>query len=158
MALLERVVVPVADEQDSRATAAAVSQHVHEVQSVVAVHVVEKGGGAVDKTPVEKRRADAAELLSVVESRLDDEVAVETRVVFGTDVAETVVETALDVEATAIAFRSRGGSRLVRFLSGDTAARLVNDPELPVVSLDAGNAVGSTPRHRARDGDAEVGG
>ncbi len=149
MTLLERVVVPVADEQDSRATAAAVSRQLDGVESVVAVHVVEKGGGAVDKAPVEQRRADAAAFLSVVESRLDDRVTVETRVAFGTDVAETVVETALDAEATAIAFRPRGGSRLVRFLSGDTAARLVTDPELPVVSLGAGNAVGSAPRHPA---------
>jgi nucleotide-binding universal stress UspA family protein len=158
MTLLERVVVPVADEQDSRATAAAVSRHVDEVQSVVAVHVVEKGGGAVDKAPVGKRRADAAAFLSVVESRLDDRVAVETRLAFGTDVAETVVETALDAEATAIVFRPRGGSRLVRFLSGDTAARLVTDPELPVVSLGAENAGGSAVDPRTPDGDTEVSG
>jgi nucleotide-binding universal stress UspA family protein len=156
MTLLERVVVPVADEQDSRATAAAVSRHLDGVESVVAVHVVEKGGGAVDKAPVEKRRADAAEFLSIVESRLDDGVAVETRVAFGTDVAETVVETALNAEATAIAFRPRGGSRLIRFLSGDTAARLVTDPELPVVTLGAGNAGGSAVDPRAREVDTEV--
>jgi len=158
MALLERVVVPVADAGDAAATATALSPHLEDVRRVTVVHVVEKGGGAVDKAPMEKRLADASAFLSTVESRLDDEVAVETRVEFGTDVAETVVETAHDADATAIAFRPRGGSRLLRLLSGDTAARLVTDPELPVVSLHAGDGRRPDPGGRTRGNDAEVGG
>jgi nucleotide-binding universal stress UspA family protein len=157
MSLLERVVVTVADERDAVATATALSRHLDEVQSVVAVHVIEKGGGVADKAPMAKRRADAAEILATFESRLTDAVAVETRVAFGTNVADTVVETALDADATAIAFCPRGGNRLLRFLSGDTAARLVTAPVLPVVSLTAGSdALSSEPR--TRDSDTEVSG
>jgi nucleotide-binding universal stress UspA family protein len=158
MSLLERVVVPVANETDSVATATALSRYLDDVQSVVAVHVIEKGGGVADKAPMEKRQTDAAEILSVVESRLGDAVTVETRVAFGTNVADTIVETALDADATAIAFCPRGGSRLARFLSGDTAARLVTAPTLPVVSLTGERGSGSPPEDRARDGDTEISG
>jgi nucleotide-binding universal stress UspA family protein len=158
MALLERVVVPVADEEDVISTTAALSPYLGGIQHIIVVHVIEKGGGAVDKAPMEKRRADASAFLSTVESRLDDEVTVETRIEFGTGIAETIVETALDASATAIAFRPRGGSRLVRFLSGDTAARLVADPELPVVSLHTASRDVASPTGQTRENDSEVSG
>jgi nucleotide-binding universal stress UspA family protein len=150
MGLLERVVVPVADGRDAAATATALSQCLDEVRHVTVLHVVEKGGGVVDKAPMERRLTDATGFLSTVESGLGDEVTVETRVEFGTDVAETIVETALDAGATAIAFRPRGGSRLVRLLSGDTAIRLVTDAELPVVSLHPADGTRSSPERPPR--------
>lgn len=137
MTLLDRIVVPVAGERDAAATATALTPYLESIQHVTAVHVIEKGGGVVDKAPMEKRRADAKAYLSAVESRLGDEVELETRIVFGTDVAETIVETALEVDATAIAFHPRGSNRLIRFLSGDTAARLVGDSRIPIVSIHA---------------------
>jgi nucleotide-binding universal stress UspA family protein len=135
MVVLRHVVVPVAGEADVGATAAALVPYVDRIDRVTAVHVIETRPGAVDKAPVEKRRADAAAFLAAFESRLDGRVPVDTRVAFGDDVATAVVETALDVEATAVAFRSRGSGRLVRLLSGDTTTRLVTDPEVPVISL-----------------------
>lgn len=158
MALLERVVVPVASETDALATASALSPHVDGMEHLTVVHVIEKGGGVIDKAPMEKRRADAIEFLSRVESRLGDEVPVETRIEFGTSVAETTIETALETGATAIAFRPRGGNRLVRWLSGDTAVRLVTDSEIPVVSIRTGEITPSSPTPRRRADDTEVGG
>lgn len=155
MTLLERVVVSVADERDAVATASAVASHLAGVRHVTAVHVVEKGGGVADKAPMEKRTTDASRFLSLFASRLD-EVAVETRIEFGTDVADTIVETALEVDATAIVFRPRGGNRLVRLLSGDTAVRLVTDSELPVVSLGATGGDRSSPDSPVRDDATEV--
>jgi nucleotide-binding universal stress UspA family protein len=152
MPLLDHPVVPVADRTDAVATATALSRHLDGIRRVTAVHVVEKGGGAIDKAPMARRVADANAFLSTVESRLADEVPVETRVEFGTDVADTVVATGLDVGATAIAFRPRGGNRLVRFLSGDTASRLLNGSELPIVSL----PVESDTRPEAGDDDPGV--
>jgi nucleotide-binding universal stress UspA family protein len=158
MALLERVVVPVADEADAVATAAALSPYSDEIQRVIVIHVIEKAGGAVDKAPVEKRRADAKNFLSTIESRLDDEVAVETRIEYGTTIAETVVEAAIDADASAIAFHPRGGNRLVRFLSGDTAIRLVTESELPVVSITRQSRERTPSNRRTRADRAEVDG
>jgi nucleotide-binding universal stress UspA family protein len=136
VSLLGHLLVPVADDGDAGATADALNPHLDVVGRVTLVHVLQKGGGVADKAPVAKRRADAKAFLSVVESRLGDEaVTIGRRVEFGTNVADTIVETATDVDATAIAFHPRGGNRLVRWLSGDTAVRLVSAPEFPVLSL-----------------------
>lgn len=135
MSLLRRVLVPIASEADARATAAALRPHLDGIERVVAVHVVEKGGGTIDKAPLEKRQADAEEYLAAVEDELGDAVTVETRVAYGTDVVEAIFDVAAGVDATAVAFRPRGGSRLARLLSGDTTARLATDPTVPTVSL-----------------------
>ncbi|WP_225333320.1 universal stress protein [Halomicrobium urmianum] len=135
MTLLDHVLVPVASEADAEATVAALAPHLDEVSRVTAVHVIEKGGGAIDKAPLEKRREDAAEYLAVVEVRLGADVAVDTRTDYGTDVVVTLFEAAEDVGATALVFRPRSGSRIVRLLTGDTATRLTTDPAVPVVSL-----------------------
>ncbi|EMA42430.1 UspA domain protein [Halococcus saccharolyticus DSM 5350] len=63
---------------------------------------------------------------------------------YGTDVAETVFKVADDVDASAIAFTPREGSRWLKLLSGDTANALISESERPVVVL---------PDHVA-DGDA----
>ncbi|MFW5918131.1 MAG: universal stress protein [Haloferacaceae archaeon] len=135
MSMLDHVVVPVASEDDAETTCAALEPYLDEIERVTAIHVIEKAGGAVDKAPIGKRREDAAEYLALVEARIGDSVALDTRTAFGTDVVETIFREAIEVDATAIAFAPRGGSRLVRLLSGDTATRLVTDPDLPVVSL-----------------------
>ena len=154
MALFDHLLVPVADDDDATTTANALVPHLGDVERVTVVHVVEKGGGVVDKAPLEKRRADGRQFLATLESALATAaptVPVETHVTFGTDVADTIVETAADVGATAVAFRPRGGSRLARLLSGDTATRLVSDPEVTVVALGTPGRPDGTP-----DADTEA--
>ncbi|WP_135821889.1 universal stress protein [Halostella litorea] len=135
MNALAHLVVPVASEADARATGAALRPYLDGVERVTAIHVIEKAGGAVDKAPLAKRREDAAEFLAVVESEIGDAVAVDTRTAFDTDVVDAVFAAAADAGATAVAFRPRGGSRIVRLLTGDTATGLVTDPEIPVIAL-----------------------
>lgn len=135
MTFVDHLVVPVASEADARATCAALRPYLDGVERVTAVHVVEKAGGAVDKAPLEKRREDAAEFLAVVESELGDAVAVDTQTAFDTDVVDAIFAAAADAGATAVAFRPRGGSRIVRLLTGDTATGLVTEPRMPVISL-----------------------
>jgi len=135
MVILQHVVVPVANEPDVDTTAAALSPYLDDIDRVTLVHVIETRPGAVNKAPTEKRRTDAHEFLSALESQLRGRVIVKTRIVFGPRVAETIIETALEVGATAIAFRSRGSSRLARLLTGNTTVRLVTDPDVPVLSL-----------------------
>jgi nucleotide-binding universal stress UspA family protein len=135
MVILDHVLVPIATESDARATSSALRPYLEEVERVTAVHVVEKAGGAPDKAPLEKRQSDAAEFLAVVESELASDVAFDARIDYGTDVVTTLFDAAEDAGATVIAFRPRGGSRLVRLLAGDTASKLVTDPALPVLAL-----------------------
>ncbi|SEO39442.1 hypothetical protein SAMN04487948_102215 [Halogranum amylolyticum] len=135
MSLLEHVLIPVASESDATATCDALRPYLGEIERVTAVHVIEKGGGMVDKAPLEKRRSDAEAFLATVERELGESVVLDTRTAYGTDLVETIFDQAGEVGATAVAFRPRSGSRIVRFLAGDTAAKLVTEPEVPVVSL-----------------------
>lgn len=135
MAVLDHVVVPVASGKDAEATARSLKQFLDDIHHVTAVHVIEKGGGSIDKAPMEKRREDATEFLKRFESELGEGVPVDTRIEYGTDIVETILETAVDAGGTSIAFRPRGGSRIVRVLTGDTTNQLVTDPAMPVLSI-----------------------
>jgi len=131
--LFDRVLLPVADPEDARATCEALAGR--EVGRVRAIHVIEKGGGAPDKASVEQREEYAGEVFEVVERTLPDEFDVETEVVFGTDVAEAVFEAADDFNATSIVITPRSGNRWVRLLTGDVALALVTETDRPVVVL-----------------------
>ncbi|WP_336135125.1 universal stress protein [Natronomonas amylolytica] len=135
MSIMDRIVVPVATPEDAQETCRALEPHLDEVGVVVAVHVIEKAGGAIDKAPLEKRQEDAEEILGVVENRLGDDVAVSTRVVYDTDAVDGIFEAAEDADATSIVFVAREGGRFIRLLSGDTAARIVSEAPIPVVAL-----------------------
>jgi nucleotide-binding universal stress UspA family protein len=138
MSILQRIVVPVVTPEDAQETCEAVQPHLDEVGTVIAVHVIEKAGGAIDKAPLAKREEDAEEILGVVEDRLRDKVAVDTRVVYDTDVVDGIFEAAEDADATSVVFVSREGGRLIRLLSGDTATRIVSEATIPVVALPDG--------------------
>ncbi|MEF8915954.1 universal stress protein [Natronomonas sp.] len=132
---MDRIVVPVATPEDAQETCLALEPHLDEIEVVIAVHVIEKAGGAMDKAPLEKREEDAEEILGIVENRLADEVAVSTRVAYDTDIVDGVFEAATDADATSIVFVAREGGRLIRLLSGDTAARIISEAPIPVVAL-----------------------
>ena len=135
--LLEHVLVPVASEQDARTTAEAVVPYLQQDGGrVTVVHVVEKAGGAPDKASVEQREAVAEDAFEAFGEGLSSSgVPYETEVRYGTDVAETIIETAADVDASAIVFTPRGGSRWVRLLTGDVSLSLVSESDRPVVVL-----------------------
>lgn len=134
--LFERVLLPVASRDDARTTARALRPYVGD--RVVAVHVVEKAGGAPDKASVEQREEEAERIFEIVHEELDDAVDVDTRIDYGTDVAETIFAAADDENATSIVFTPRGGSRWVRLLTGDVALDLITKRDRPVVVLPDG--------------------
>ena len=68
--IFERVLLPIAEEEDARATARAFRRHVGD--SVVAVHVVEKAGGAPDKASVEQRELAAEDAFDAVHEELQE--------------------------------------------------------------------------------------
>jgi nucleotide-binding universal stress UspA family protein len=134
--LLAHPLVPVASEADADATLAALLPRLPADATVVACHVIEKAGGAPDKASVEQRETIAADIFERVERECAAaDVAVETRLEYGTNVADTVFAAAADADASAIAFTPRGGSRWLAFLTGDTTLDIVTETDRPVVVL-----------------------
>jgi len=135
--LFARGIVPVASKDDDESTTAALAPYVESAGgTVVAVHVIDKAGGPPDKASVEQRQLEADEIFDVVEAGLADvDVELETEYLYGTDVAEAIIDAAHDHDATAIVFTPRGGSRWIKLLAGDVATELITDSDLPVVVL-----------------------
>jgi nucleotide-binding universal stress UspA family protein len=133
--LFRRVVVPVASVPDATATADALAPYVDPGDTtVVAVHVVEKAGGALDKASVEQREAAAEDAFDALLAGLPG-VDVDTATLYGTDVAATVVAATHERDASAIAFTPRGGGRWVTLLTGDVTTGLVEESDVPLVVL-----------------------
>ncbi len=130
----DAVVVPLASEDDARATSRALTEYVDGGTRVVAVHVIEKAGGAPDKASVEQREDNAEEVFAAVRQHLDG-FDVETHVRYGTDVTDAILGAADDVDADVIAFSPREASRLSRILSGDVALALITRTDRPVLVL-----------------------
>lgn len=150
--LLERVVLPLADPDDAAATCQAIREY--DVGHVIAVHVIEKGGGAPDKASVEQREQYADEIFDVVTDAVGEELTVETRVAYGTDVAETIFDVADETDASAIVISPRGGSRWIRLLTGDVALSLVTETNRPVLVLpDSGDEDDSTADVASEDAE-----
>jgi len=128
--ILAHALVAAATEDDARATARALAPY--QPDRVTVVHVVEKGEGVPDKTPVEQSEAIAADVYHAVCEVFPDAAE---HTAYGRDVAATIVAAAAEVDATAIVYRPRGGSRLTQLLAGDVAARLVSNATRPVIAL-----------------------
>lgn len=132
--LLAHVLVPVANEEDARATARALAPY--DPGRVTALHVVEKGEGVPDKTPVEQSEEIAAASFAAVREAFPD---ADERVDYDRDVVEAIFGAAAEIDASAVAYRSRGGGRLVQFLSGDMSLELVTRADRPVIALPGGD-------------------
>ncbi|SEQ06463.1 universal stress protein [Natrinema salaciae] len=130
------VLVPVADPDDGERTAAALAPYLSPSSTVLVVNVIEKAGGAPDKASVEQREEYAREIFERARGPLAERAgSVETAVLFGTDVVETIFEAAVDRNADAVVFEPREGRRFVELLTGDVARRLVKEARVPVVAL-----------------------
>jgi len=128
--LLGHVLLPVAHEEDALETSRALKPY--DPERVTALHVVEKGEGVPDKTPVEQSEELAAESYAAVRRVFPD---ADEHTAYARDVVKTIFDAADEVDASAVAYRSRGGNRLMQFLSGDISLKLVTDAPLPVVAL-----------------------
>jgi nucleotide-binding universal stress UspA family protein len=128
--LLAHVLVPVAHEEDARKTADALEPY--NPNRVTALHVVEKGEGVPDKTPVEQSEELAEESYAAVRAVFPD---ADSHTAYSRDVVGAIFEAAFEVDASAIAYRSRGGNRIMQFLSGDLSLKLVTEAEKPVIAL-----------------------
>ena len=121
--------VPVADTDDECTTARSLGEHPH--GEVTVVRVVEKTGGAPDERSLEQAEGLAEESFVAFQEVMPD---VETGLVYGEDVVEGILDLAVAVDDSAIAFRPRAGSRLVQSLAGDEGLKRVMNPNLPVIA------------------------
>lgn len=128
--LLAHVLLPVATEEDARETARALVPY--DPERVTALHVIEKGGGVPDKTPVEQSEEVAEDAFAAVREVFPDAAE---HTVYSSDIVEAIFDAADEVDASAIAYRSRGGGRLMQFLSGDLSLKLVTQGDRPVIAL-----------------------
>ncbi|WP_436934508.1 universal stress protein [Halovenus marina] len=128
--LLAHVLLPVAHEDDALKTARALKPY--NPDRVTALHVVEKGGGVPDKTPVEQSEELAENSYAAVRRVFPDS---DDHTAYARDVVGAIFESADEVNATAIAYRSRGGNRIMQFLSGDLSLKLITKSDRPVIAL-----------------------
>ncbi|WP_435073329.1 universal stress protein [Halorubrum sp. HHNYT27] len=128
--LLAHVLLPVANEADALATARALEPY--DPKRVTALHVVEKGEGVPDKTPVEQSEELAAESYAAVRTVFPD---ADTHTAYDRHVVDAIFDAVDEVGASAIAYRSRDGNRLLQFLSGDLSIKLVTKSHVPVIAL-----------------------
>lgn len=128
--MLAHVLVPVANEEDARDTVQALASYGPE--RVTALHVIEKGDGVPDKTPVEQSEELAADAFAAVDEVFPD---AGHHTAYSRDIVEAIFAAADEVGASAIAFRPRSGGRIVQFLSGDLSLQLVTRADRPVIAL-----------------------
>lgn len=128
--MLRHVLLPVANQEDALASARALKPY--QPTRVTALHVVEKGEGVPDKTPVEQSEKLAEESYAAVRTVFPD---ADDHMAYGRDIVAQIFEAAEDVDASAIAYRSRGGNRIMQFLSGDVSLKLVTKADRPVIAL-----------------------
>jgi len=131
--LLSHVLLPVADEEDAAASARALEPYAPE--HVTVLHVVEKGEGVPDKTPVEQSEEIAREAFETVRRTFPD---ADDRKAYSRDVVEAILDVAEDIDASAITFRPRESGRFARLLSGGRTTKIVTEATRPVVVLPKG--------------------
>lgn len=132
----QRVIVPVSDREDARSTAAAVTPYLDsDIGELVAVHVIEKAGGAPDKASVEQRETYANDIFAIMAESLPNATPLETKILYGTSIAEAIIYGAEEVNATAIVFTPRGGSKWVKLLTEDVTTGLVHHSDIPILVL-----------------------
>lgn len=130
--LLSHVLLPVGHPEDAGITARALAPY--DPQEVTTLHVVEKGEGVPDKTPVEYSEEMADECYAAVREVFPD---ANDHTAYARDVVAAIFEAAAEIDASAIAYRSRGGGRLLQFFSGDLSLQLVTQADRPVIALPA---------------------
>ncbi len=134
-ALFDRVLIPIASEDEARMARETVLPYLERSGGVaVVVHVIKYAEDGVDPSPLSMQEEDAEALFEIVE-RGHSELVVGTKKAYDTDVAAGIFDVAVEVDASAIVFAPKEKSRLVRLLTGDIALSLVSNPEVPVVAL-----------------------
>lgn len=137
IAKCDRVLVPLSNERDAAETAAALSELLEESSSaIIAIHVIEKAGGAPDKASVEQGKLAGEDLFDAFLRKLDSRYEdVQTKIRYGRDIATTIVDAAHEEEADSIVFTPRGRKRWRKLLTGDVTHNIVIGTDVPILTL-----------------------
>lgn len=127
---MNHLFVPVAGVEDAKATGRAGSQYSTNKGTVL--HVVEKARGVPDKTPIEQSKTLAEESFAAFREEISQ---IEQKITYRRDIIAGINDIAADIDATAIGFQPRGGSRIIQDLSGDKSLRLITEAKLPVIAF-----------------------
>lgn len=132
--LLTHLLVPIANEDDVTATCRGLESYVgDETATITVVHVIEKGGGDIDKAPIEAREQQAERVFEIVGDHFADGPQVRRERRYGTDVIDEIVAAADEFDVSAIGFTPRSESRIRELLAGDPASRLLTESHHPVI-------------------------
>lgn len=134
---VDRVLLPVANEDDAKRTCTAVRPHLSEDGAeIIALYVVEKRAGGPAAASIEQLEEHGRNTLATVEEAfVGSTVTVETEIGEGIDLIETIFEAAKDSAVDCIAFVPRPKGRLVALLSGDPGWKLINKTRHPILVL-----------------------
>lgn len=135
--LFETVLIPIASQTDAERTCKAATSYLlgHDT-SVIAVHVIEKRSFSPAPAPISHRRSNAEGLLEHVATHLrSHDIPVAVHIRYGSNIAETILQTADEFEASSIAFTPRGTSRFMKLLTEDVATKLLAGSPNPVVVI-----------------------
>lgn len=130
----DSIAVPVAGEKDAKITCEAIQPYLSAEMQVIVIFVIEKGGGGIDSAPLELQKERANRFFKRFSQDLAGQAGTVEHVInFHTDVVAGILEAARESDADIIAFTPRSGNRLLKFVTGDTAFKLVHRADRPVV-------------------------
>lgn len=131
----ETVLLPIASETDAHRTCAATRPYLSaHASDVVVVHVIERRPWAPNAAPLAARRAIAERIFEIATDEFRPaSIPVQTELLYGTDVAKTILDAVDDVDATAVVFTPRGANRWLKLLTGDVTTALVAECDCPVL-------------------------
>ncbi len=135
--LLNRIIVPIANADDTKATCDALRPHLDDsVELVNILYVIEQTEGYMDPTSPEALKQEARNWFKSAETTLDAADTFETELRAGTDIVAEIVASAIEHDATAIVFKPRQSSGLLsRLFSRNLKDRLISESPCPVISL-----------------------
>jgi Universal stress protein family len=134
---VDRILLPVANEDDAKRTCTAVRPRLSEDNAeIVALYVVERREGGPAAASLEQLEEHGQNTLTIVEEEFaGSTVTVETELREGVDLIETIFAAAEDCDVDCIVFVPRPKGRLVALLSGDPGWKLINKTQHPILVL-----------------------
>lgn len=133
---VDRVLLPVANEDDAKRTCTAVRPHLNENAEIVALYVVERRDGGPAAASLEQLEEHGRNTLAIVEEAfVESPVSVEMKLREGVDLIATIFAAAKESDVDCIAFVPRPKGRLIALLSGDPGWKLINQTQHPILVL-----------------------